>query len=59
MNVQCMAGCGRTGSPWCKKDFSAACASGYEQEIRDAFAVMQIIFGKTLFLALTKPFQEG
>lgn len=54
-----MAGCGRTGSPCCKKHFLGARAGGYEQEIRDACAVKQIIFDKILFLDLTKPFQEG
>lgn len=32
--------------------------SDYEQEIRDACAVMQTVFGKALFLDLTKLFEE-
>lgn len=55
MEVQ---GSRRTCSPWGKKHFLAPCTGGYDQEVNGTFAIMKISFGKTLFLDLTKFFQE-
>lgn len=52
-----VAGSRRAGRPRCETLWAAR-TSGYEQEIRGASAIMNIILGKSLFLDLIKPFQE-
>ena len=50
--------CWKICNPWCKKNVSAAHMSYYEREVRDTFAVMKIVFDKTMVCDLTKLFQE-